>query len=53
MEKTPKPLKEAFNEAYDKISHAIRQTYTDSNTADSLVDWLGEMADAWEFNHRG
>jgi hypothetical protein len=49
MEKTPKPLKEAF-----KISHAIRQTYTDSNTAaDSLVDWLGEMADAWEFNHRG
>lgn len=52
MEKTPKPTKEAFEEAVEDIYHAVRHTFGYGDTADYLIDWIGEMADAWEFNHK-
>lgn len=53
MEKTPKPTKEAFEDAVEDIYHAVRNTFGYGDIADYLLDWVGEMADAWEFNHRG
>lgn len=51
--KVAKPTKEAFEEAVEDIYHAVRHTFGYGDTADYLIDWIGEMADAWEFNHRG
>lgn len=52
MEKTPKPTKETFEDAYDDICHAVRHTFGYGDTADYLIDWLGDMADAWETNNK-
>ena len=52
MEKTPKPTKEAFEDACEDIYHAIRHTFGYGDEAEYLMDWFDEMADAWEFNHK-
>ena len=52
MEKTPKNTAEAFEDACEDIYHAIRNTFGYGDTADYLIDWVGDMADAWETNNK-
>lgn len=52
MEKTPKRTEEAFEDAVEDLYHAVRHTFGYGDTADYLIDWIGEMADAWKFNNK-
>lgn len=51
-EKAPKQTKEAFEDAVEDLYHAVRTTFGYGDTADYLIDWLGDMADAWETNYK-
>ena len=52
MEKTPKRTEEAFEDAVEDLYHAVRHTFGYGDTADYMIDWLGEMADAWKFSNK-
>lgn len=51
-ERMPQPTKEAFEDAVEDIYHAIRHTFGYGDSAEYIMDWFGEMVDAWEFNHK-